>query len=80
MAVIAGEAKDPRRTVPRAFRTIIARLLVFFVGGGLCVGVSYLAQMDANNCSQALPCRFSFLTTTQRESFRSGWAVKATDL
>lgn len=66
IAVIAGEAKDPRRTVPRAFRTIIARLLVFFVGGGLCVGVSLLVQMDANKCSQALRCRSSCLPTTQR--------------
>jgi len=41
LLVIAGEAKDPRRTIPRAFRTIMARLLIFFVGGGLCVGVSH---------------------------------------
>jgi len=39
ISMIAGEAKDPRRTVPRAFRTIIARLLVFFLGGALCVGI-----------------------------------------
>lgn len=37
--VIAGEAKDPRRTIPRAFGTIIKRLLIFFIGGALCVGV-----------------------------------------
>lgn len=38
--VIAGEARDPRRTVPKAFKTIVTRLLVFFVGGSFCVGVS----------------------------------------
>ena len=38
--MIAGEAKDPRRTVPRAFRTIMTRLIVFFIGGAICVGVS----------------------------------------
>ncbi|KAL2836088.1 amino acid permease-domain-containing protein [Aspergillus pseudoustus] len=37
--VIAGESRDPRRTVPRAFRTIMARLIVFFIGGCLCVGI-----------------------------------------
>jgi hypothetical protein len=28
-SVIAGEARDPRRTVPRAFKTIIPRLMIF---------------------------------------------------
>lgn len=40
--VIAGEARDPRRTVPRAFSTIVMRLIVFFIGGCLCVGGKYL--------------------------------------
>ncbi|KXT00197.1 hypothetical protein AC578_7024 [Pseudocercospora eumusae] len=39
ISMIAGEAKDPRRTIPRAFRTIVGRLMVFFVGGGICVGI-----------------------------------------
>ena len=44
--MIAGEAKDPRHTIPRAFRTIMARLLISFVGGGLCVGVSSTFTSD----------------------------------
>jgi amino acid transporter len=39
ISMIAGEARDPRRTVPRAFQTIIHRLIVFFLGGALCVGI-----------------------------------------
>ncbi|WWC63552.1 uncharacterized protein I303_106156 [Kwoniella dejecticola CBS 10117] len=39
ISMIAGEAKDPRRTVPRAIKTIMARLVIFFIGGCLCVGV-----------------------------------------
>ncbi|KAM0214167.1 hypothetical protein ACHAQI_003791 [Fusarium lateritium] len=39
ISMIAGEARDPRRTVPRAFKTIIHRLMVFFIGGCLCVGI-----------------------------------------
>ncbi|ORY25456.1 putative amino acid transporter [Naematelia encephala] len=39
ISMIAGEAKDPRRTVPRAFRTIMTRLVLFFIGGSLCVGI-----------------------------------------
>lgn len=32
VAVTAGEAKDPQRTVPRAMRSMLARLIVFYVG------------------------------------------------
>ncbi|KAL4810346.1 amino acid permease/ SLC12A domain-containing protein [Aspergillus unguis] len=39
ISMIAGESRDPRRTVPRAFRTIMTRLIVFFIGGCLCVGI-----------------------------------------
>ncbi|KAL3479178.1 amino acid permease/ SLC12A domain-containing protein [Aspergillus californicus] len=39
ISMIAGEARDPRRTVPRAFSTIMTRLIVFFIGGCLCVGI-----------------------------------------
>ncbi|KAI1829236.1 hypothetical protein DTO006G1_9826 [Penicillium roqueforti] len=39
ISMIAGESRDPRRTVPRAFSTIMTRLIVFFIGGCLCVGI-----------------------------------------
>ncbi|RMJ18276.1 hypothetical protein CDV36_002040 [Fusarium kuroshium] len=39
ISMIAGESKDPRRTIPRAFSTIVTRLVVFFMGGALCVGI-----------------------------------------
>ena len=39
ISMIAGEAKDPRRTIPRAFSTIVTRLIIFFIGGSLCVGI-----------------------------------------
>jgi L-asparagine transporter-like permease len=32
IAVTAGEAKDPQTAVPRAMRTIVARLILFYVG------------------------------------------------
>jgi amino acid transporter len=39
ISMIAGEAKDPRKTVPAAFRTIMFRMVIFFIGGALCVGI-----------------------------------------
>jgi amino acid transporter len=37
--MIAGEAKQPRKSVPKAFQTIVVRLIVFFIGGAMCIGI-----------------------------------------
>ncbi|KAK8845633.1 hypothetical protein IAR55_006349 [Kwoniella newhampshirensis] len=39
ISMIAGEAKDPRKTIPRAWRSIVPRLVTFFIGGALSVGI-----------------------------------------
>ncbi|KAH8691656.1 putative general amino acid permease [Talaromyces proteolyticus] len=39
MAMVAGEAKLPRITLKRAFKSIYIRFGVFFIGGALCVGI-----------------------------------------
>lgn len=39
IGMIAGEAKNPRKSLPRAFRTVIYRLSVFYVLGALSVGI-----------------------------------------
>ncbi len=39
ISMIAGEATNPRKTIPRAFKTIMFRLIVFFIGGAICVGI-----------------------------------------
>ena len=32
VSVTAGEAKDPERAVPRAMRSMVGRLILFYVG------------------------------------------------
>ncbi|KAJ7606953.1 general amino acid permease AGP2 [Mycena polygramma] len=39
VAMTAGEAANPRHTLPRSFRSINMRLLVFFIFGALSVGI-----------------------------------------
>jgi amino acid transporter len=39
MAMVAGEAKLPRVTLKRAFKSVYIRFGVFFIGGALCVGI-----------------------------------------
>ena len=47
VAVTAGEAKDPSRTVPRAMRTMLARLAIFYIGAiAILVGVIPWTQIQ----------------------------------
>ncbi|KAJ5545261.1 hypothetical protein N7535_006355 [Penicillium sp. DV-2018c] len=39
ISMAAGEAKNPRRLMHRAFSSFIWRLFIFFLGGALCVGI-----------------------------------------
>lgn len=39
IAMTAGEAENPRRTMPRAYKGMIYRLAVFFMGGALSMGI-----------------------------------------
>ncbi|KAJ5569394.1 hypothetical protein N7450_011880 [Penicillium hetheringtonii] len=39
ISMTAGEAENPRKLMHRAFTSFVWRLLVFFLGGALCVGI-----------------------------------------
>ncbi|GAA6023444.1 hypothetical protein JCM10207_004415 [Rhodosporidiobolus poonsookiae] len=39
ITAIAGEAKNPRTVMPKAFRSVVWRLVLFFIGGALSVGI-----------------------------------------
>lgn len=39
MSMVAGEAVNPRKTMPTAFKTVLYRLAVFYIGGALSVSV-----------------------------------------
>jgi len=39
ISMVAGEAINPRKVMPRAFNSIIYRLVFFFIVGALCVGI-----------------------------------------
>lgn len=39
LSMISGEAKHPRRTLPRAFNTTMVRIAFFYIIGGLCTGI-----------------------------------------
>lgn len=37
--MVAAEAENPRKILPPAFRSFVWRILVFFVGSALCMGI-----------------------------------------
>lgn len=37
--MVAAETENPRKILPPAFRSFVWRILVFFVGSALCMGV-----------------------------------------
>ncbi|KAJ5679164.1 hypothetical protein N7462_007408 [Penicillium macrosclerotiorum] len=39
ISMTAGEAENPRKLMRRAFSSFVWRLLIFFLGGALCVGI-----------------------------------------
>lgn len=39
IGMAAAEAKNPRKLMRRAYKSFVWRLLFFFLGGALCVGI-----------------------------------------
>jgi len=37
--MVAAETENPRKILPPAFRAFVWRILVFFVGSALCMGI-----------------------------------------
>ncbi|ODV81684.1 uncharacterized protein CANTADRAFT_19302 [Suhomyces tanzawaensis NRRL Y-17324] len=47
MSMVAGEAINPRKTMPTAFKTVLYRLALFYIGGALSVSI-LIAYNDPN--------------------------------
>jgi yeast amino acid transporter len=39
LSMVAGEARNPRKVMPKAFNATIYRLVIFFIGSALCIGI-----------------------------------------
>ncbi|ORY92510.1 putative carnitine transport protein [Leucosporidium creatinivorum] len=39
LTIVAGEARNPRKVMPKAFKATIYRLVVFFIGSALAIGI-----------------------------------------
>lgn len=62
LSMTAGEARDPRKSMARAFRSVLARLVVFYIGGSLSVSIliayndpGYLEKTASSSNAAASP-------------------------
>jgi amino acid transporter len=39
MSMIASEAEMPRKVMPKAFKHVVWRFIIFFIGSALCIGI-----------------------------------------
>jgi amino acid transporter len=39
ISMVAAETENPRKVLPPAYRSFVWRILVFFVGSALCMGI-----------------------------------------
>ena len=39
ISMVAAEAENPRKLMRRAYSSFVCRLMFFFIGGALCVGI-----------------------------------------
>lgn len=52
LGMVAGEAENPRKTMPRAFKSVVYRLSIFYILGALSVGI--LLQHDNPSLVKAI--------------------------
>jgi len=50
--MVAAETRNPRRVIRRAYKTFLLRVLLFFIGSALCIGI--VIPYDDNTLSHLL--------------------------
>ncbi|KIA75911.1 general amino acid permease [Aspergillus ustus] len=52
LSMVAAETRNPRRVIRRAYKTFLLRVLLFFIGSALCIGI--VIPYDDNTLSHLL--------------------------
>ncbi|KAJ3506059.1 hypothetical protein NLJ89_g7085 [Agrocybe chaxingu] len=86
VAIAAGEAKNPRRNLPRAIRRVYIRILLFYVGGTAVIGLlvpsndSRLGLTEGKGTAAASP----FVIAIERAGIKAlpsaTWSAASSDL
>ncbi|KAJ7047679.1 amino acid permease [Mycena alexandri] len=92
VAIAAGEAKNPRRNLPKAIRRVYIRILLFYMGGVIIIGLLVPSNDPGLNLGDGTAASSPFVIAIQRSGIRalpsiinaclltSAWSAGSSDL
>ncbi|KAG2152606.1 amino acid permease [Suillus bovinus] len=92
VAIAAGEAKNPRRTLPKAIRRVYIRILLFYVGGTFVIGLLVPSNNPNLQLTNATAAKSPFVIAIETAGIKSfpslinaclltsAWSASSSDL
>lgn len=92
VAIAAGEAKNPRRNLPKAIKRVYIRILLFYIGGTLIIGLLVPSNDPGLNLKSGTAAASPFVIAIQRSGIKglpsvinaclltSAWSAASSDL
>jgi len=92
VAIAAGEAKNPRRNLPKAIKRVYIRILLFYIGGTLIIGLLVPSNNKGLNLKNGTAAASPFVIAIQRAGIKglpslinaclltSAWSAASSDL
>ncbi|KAF7355053.1 Amino acid permease [Mycena sanguinolenta] len=92
VAIAAGEAKNPRRNLPKAIKRVYIRILLFYIGGVTVIGLLVPSNDSHLNLSSGTAASSPFVIAIQRSGIKalpsiinaclltSAWSAGSSDL
>ncbi|KAF8148387.1 amino acid permease [Crassisporium funariophilum] len=71
VAIAAGEAKNPRRNLPKAIRRVYIRILLFYIGGTAIIGLLVPSNVDGLNLNEGTAASSPFVIAIERAGIKS---------
>jgi len=92
VAIAAGEAKNPRRNIPRAIKRVYIRILLFYIGGTIIIGLLVPSNSPGLNLGDGTAASSPFVIAIQNAGIKvlpqiinaalltSAWSAASSDL
>ncbi|KAI0321690.1 amino acid permease [Amylostereum chailletii] len=92
VAIAAGEAKNPRRNIPRAIRRVYVRILLFYIGGVTIIGLLVPSNNGQLNLNTGTAASSPFVIAIQSSGIKvlphiinacllsSAWSAASSDM
>ncbi|TFK64955.1 amino acid permease [Pluteus cervinus] len=92
VAIAAGEAKNPRRNLPKAIKRVYIRILLFYIGGTFIIGLLVPSNAEGLNLADGTAASSPFVIAIQNAGIKalpsvinaclltSAWSAASSDL